>query len=157
MKKYLKVVKRKLNLPGDMKKRVMADLESSIQSRREAGQREEQIMAELGTPAEVAAELNEQMKEFAYIKSPWRWACLALAVISALAFLYKGIINMFVAAINYAEKQSIGIIGGADGPTAIFVTQAPESGVYSMLMSALVLVMSIVAFYFLGHMRKDKT
>ena len=157
MKKYLKAVKRKLNLPGDMKKRVMADLESSIQSRREAGQREEQIMAELGTPAEVAAELNEQMKEFAYIKSPWRWACLALAVISALAFLYKGIINMFVAAINYAEKQSIGIIGGADGPTAIFVTQAPESGVYSMLMSALVLVMSIVAFYFLGHMRKDKT
>ena len=81
MKEYMNQVKWKLALPRDVKKRVMADLASSIQSRVEAGQTEEQIMAELGTPAEVAAELNEQMKEFAYVRSPWRWACLALAVI----------------------------------------------------------------------------
>lgn len=154
MKKYMNQVKWKLVLPRDVKKRVMADLASSIQSRVEAGQTEEQIMAELGTPAEVAAELNEQMKEFAYVRSPWRWACLALAVISALAFLYKGVLNLLVAAITYAERQSVGIIGGADGPTAIFVTQAPENALYSMLMSALVLLMSIVGFYYLGHMRK---
>lgn len=156
MKKYTNAVKRKLALPGDVKKRVMADLESSIQSRLEAGQTEAEIMEQLGTPAEVASELNEQMKEFGYSKSPWRWACLALAVVSALAFAYKGVMNLLVAAITYAEKQSVGIIGGADGPTAIFVTQSPESGVYSMLMSALVLVMSIVGFYFLGHMRKER-
>lgn len=154
MKEYMNQVKWKLALPRDVKKRVMADLASSIQSRVEAGQTEEQIMAELGTPAEVAAELNEQMKEFAYVRSPWRWACLALAVISALAFLYKGVLNLLVAAITFAEKQSVGIIGGADGPTAIFVTQAPENALYSMLMSALVLLMSIVGFYYLGHMRK---
>lgn len=154
MKEYMNQVKWKLALPRDVKKRVMADLASSIQSRVEAGQTEEQIMAELGTPAEVAAELNEQMKEFAYVRSPWRWACLALAVISALAFLYKGVLNLLVAAITYAERQSVGIIGGADGPTAIFVTQAPENALYSMLMSALVLLMSIVGFYYLGHMRK---
>lgn len=154
MKKYMNMVKRKLNLPGDVKQRVMADLESSIQSRREAGQTEEQIKAELGAPAEVAAELNEQMKEFAYGKSPWRWACLALVVISGLAFAYKGLVNLLVAAITYAENQSVGIIGGADGPTAIFVTQSPDSGIYSMLMSGLILVMSILGFYYLGHMRK---
>ena len=111
-------------------------------------------MAELGTPAEVAAELNGQMKEFAYEKSPWRWGCLALAAVSALAFLHKGVLNLLVAAITYAERQSVGIIGGADGPTAIFVTRAPESAVYSMLISALILVMSLVGFYSLGHMRK---
>lgn len=154
MKKYMNMVKRKLNLPGDVKQRVMADLESSIQSRREAGQTEEEIMAELGTPAQVAAELNEQMKEFAYGKSPWRWACLALVVISGLAFAYKGLVNLLVAAITYAENQSVGIIGGADGPTAIFVTQSPDSGIYSMLMSGMILVMSILGFYYLGHMRK---
>ena len=154
MKKYMNAVKRKLNLPGDVKQRVMADLESSIQSRREAGQTEEEIMAELGTPAQVAAELNEQMKEFAYGKSPWRWACLALVVISGLAFAYKGLVNLLVAAITYAERQSVGIIGGADGPTAIFVTQSPDSGIYSMLMSGMILVMSILGFYYLGHMRK---
>lgn len=154
MKKYMKDVKRKLNLPKDVKNRVMADLETSVRSRLEAGQTQEQIMAELGTPAEVAAELNGQMKEFAYVKSPWRWGCLALAAVSALAFLYKGVLNLLVAAITYAERQNVGIIGGADGPTAIFVTQAPESAVYSMLISALILVMSLVGFYSLGHMRK---
>ena len=151
MKKYMNAVKRKLNLPRDVKQRVMADLETSVQSRAEAGQTEEQIRAELGTPAEVAAELNEQMKEFAYAKSAWRWACLALAVVSALAFLYKGVINMLVAALEHA---SLGIVGGADGPTVIFVTQSPDSAVYSMLMSAMILVMSIAGFYYLGHMRK---
>ena len=117
-------------------------------------QTEEEIMAELGTPVQVAAELNEQMKEFAYVKSSWRWACLALAVVSGLAFLSKGLMNLLVAAITYAERQSVGIIGGADGPTAIFVTQSPDSAVYSMLMSGLILVMSILGFYYLGHMRK---
>ena len=58
MKKYMNAVKRKLNLPRDVKQRVMADLETSVRSRAEAGQTEEQIRAELGTLAEVAAELN---------------------------------------------------------------------------------------------------
>ena len=151
MKEYMNQVKWKLALPRDVKKRVMADLASSIQSRVEAGQTEEQIMAELGTPAEVAAELNEQMKEFAYVRSPWRWACLALAAVSALTLVFKSAINLMAAILN---KATIGVIGGVDGPTAIFVTQAPENALYSMLMSALVLLMSIVGFYYLGHMRK---
>ena len=58
MKKYMKSVERKLNLPRDVKQRVMADLESSVQSRLEAGQTVEQIKAELGEPNQVAAELN---------------------------------------------------------------------------------------------------
>ena len=154
MKKYVKSVEGKLNLPRDVKQRVMTDLESSIQSRMEAGQTDEQIKAELGEPAQVAAELNEQMKEFAYAKSPWRWACLLLAAVSGLAFLCKGIMNLLVAAITFAENQSVGIIGGADGPTAIFVTRSPDSAIYSMLMSGLILVMSVIGFYCLGHIRK---
>ena len=77
MKKYTRAVNRKLNLPSDVKKRVMTDFTSSIQSRKEAGKTDEEIYAELGSPADVAADLNEQMKEFAYIKSPWRWVCFA--------------------------------------------------------------------------------
>ena len=154
MKKYMKSVERKLNLPRDVKQRVMADLESSVQSRLEAGQTVEQIKAELGEPVQVASELNEQMKEFAYVKSPWRWACLLLAAVSGLTFLCKGIMNLLVAAITFAENQSVGIIGGADGPTAIFVTRSPDAANYSMLMSGLILVMSIVGFYYLGHIKK---
>ena len=33
MKKYMNAVKRKLNLPRDVKQRVMADLETSVRSR----------------------------------------------------------------------------------------------------------------------------
>ena len=154
MKKYMKSVERKLNLPRDVKQRVMADLESSVQSRLEAGQTVEQIKAELGEPNQVAAELNEQMKEFAYVKSPWRWACLLLAAVSGLTFQCKGIMNLLVAAITFAENQSVGIIGGADGPTAIFVTRSPDSVIYSMLMSGLILVMSVIGFYCLGHIKK---
>lgn len=154
MKKYMKSVERKLNLPQDVKQRVMADLESSVQSRLEAGQTVEQIKAELGEPNQVAAELNEQMKEFAYVKNPWRWACLLLAAVSGLTFLCKGIMNLLVAAITFAENQSVGIIGGADGPTAIFVTRSPDSVIYSMLMSGLILVMSVIGFYCLGHIKK---
>ena len=157
MKKYMKSVERKLNLPRDVKQRVMADLDSSIQSRLEAGQTEAQIKAELGGPAQVAAELNEQMKEFAYAKSPWRWGCLLLAAVSGLTFLYMGFVNLLVAAITYAENQSVGVIGGADGPTAVFVTQSPDSAAYSLLMSGVILVMSILGFYCLGHMRKNKS
>ena len=79
MKKYMKSVERKLNLPRDVKQRVMADLESSVQSRLEAGRTVEQIKAELGEPVQVASELNEQMKEFAYVKSRLSAAISALS------------------------------------------------------------------------------
>ena len=52
------------------------------------------------------------------------------------------------------EQASIGIIGGADGPTQIFVTQTQDSMLRGMVMPAMILVMSILGFYFLGHMRK---
>lgn len=154
IERYMNTVRRKLNLPRDVKNRVMADLESSVRSRSEAGQTDREIMEELGTPVQVAAELNEQMREFAYGKSPWRWLCLAMAVVSGLTLLFKGGMNLLTAMLTYAESQSIGIIGGADGPTAIFVTRPPESAIYGILMTALILAMSIVGFYYLGHMRK---
>lgn len=81
MKKYTRAVNKKLNLPSDVKKRVMTDFTSSIQSRKEAGKTDEEIFTELGSPTDVAADLNEQMKEFAYIKSPWRWVCFALIIV----------------------------------------------------------------------------
>lgn len=156
MKKYTRSVCRKLDLPSDVKKRVMSDFTSSIQSRKEAGKTDEEIYAELGTPAEVAADLNEQMKEFAYIKSPWRWVCFALIIVCSMALLYKGIAGLLAAMLTYSLfNGSVGIIGGVDGPTQIFVAQSQHSMIQGMVMPALVLVMSILGFYFLGHMRKQ--
>ena len=155
MKKYTKAVERKLNLPGDVKKRVMTDFTSAIQSRIEAGKTDEEIYAELGSPADAAADLNEQMKEFAYSRSPWRWACFALAVVCAMTLLHKGSVGLLAAMLSFALfNGSVGLVGGADGPTQIFVTQTQDSMLRGMVMPAMILVMSILGFYFLGHMRK---
>lgn len=156
MKKYTNSVERKLNLPRDVKRRVMADFISSIQSRRDAGLTDEEIFAELGTPGAVAADLNEQMKEFAYRKSPWRLACLALVILCALALAFKGGIGlmMFLLDLHVNAASSIGIIGGADGPTAIFVTRTPGAMYLETAILVLVLIVSLIGFYRLGHMRK---
>lgn len=127
MKKYTKSVERKLNLPRDIRNRVMSDFISSIQARREAGMSDDEIYAELGTPQKAASDLNEQMKEYTYRKSPWRFLFAAMAAYgmvdilgSLLAWLYVFFTKMEV--FLSQEAATIGIIGGADGPTAIFVT-----------------------------------
>ena len=122
MKKYTNAIERKLNMPKDVKTRVMTDFISSIQGRRESGQTDEEIFAELGSPKKVAADLNEQMKDYTYVKSPWRWVCLAIIIGCMMSFAFGGTIGMLVHLLNASVSNSIGIIGGADGPTAIFVT-----------------------------------
>ena len=135
MKKYVTAVERRLNLPREVKARVMSDFSSSIQARREAGMSDEAIYAELGAPKKAAEDLNEQMKEFAYRKSPWRFLFAAAAAYGAaqllgvlwgylVYFWYRLVYSDMVMGIGMTttESSSIGIIGGADGPTAIFVT-----------------------------------
>lgn len=127
MKKYVNAVQRRLNLPLEIKVRVMSDFSSAITARREAGMTDGEIYAELGTPKKAAETLNEQMKEFAYRKSPWRFLFAAIAAYGAAELLgslvswilYLSMQDPFLRA---GEAASVGIIGGADGPTAVFVT-----------------------------------
>lgn len=122
IKKYTNSVKRKLNLPSNVKARVMSDFVSAIRSRREAGKTDEEIFAEFGAPSDVAAGLNEQMKEFAYIKSPWRWLCLTLAVICFAALLFRGGAGLAAFLMTgLLFDGNAGVIGSADGPTAILL------------------------------------
>lgn len=126
MKKYVNAIEWRLNLPPKIKARVMSDFHSAITARREAGMTDEQIYSELGTPQKVAAELHEQMKEFAYRKSPWRFLFAALAIYGGIRLvdqMWTQIVLWWVTGYVQSKKAaSIGIIGGADGPTAIFVT-----------------------------------
>ena len=156
MKKYVNAVERRLNLPREIKARVMSDFSSSIQARREAGMSDEAIYAELGTPKKAAADLNEQMKEFAYRKSPWRFLFAAAAAYGAaqlLGGIWAGLLYLWYriqagfqvmgVGISIAESSSIGIIGGADGPTAIFVT---TPGWMHYILPVLALVIGIWGF-----------
>ena len=155
MKKYCARVERRLNLPRDVKNRVMTDFRSSIQARREAGMADEEIFAELGAPKKAAADLNEQMKEYAYRKSPWRYLFGLTAVLSGGWLVLYGImqrLGMLLDTLSVSFKNnsaSIGIIGGADGPTSVFVTGVSTTGSgldWDVVLVCLVLVASILAY-----------
>lgn len=135
MENYIRSVSRRLNLPKEVRSRVMSDFTSAIAARRESGMTDAQIYAQLGKPKKAAADLNEQMKEFAYHKSPWRFLFAAAAVYGGWQLLGGILVNLVYlwyrfraqaqvmgVGMTTVESASIGIIGGADGPTAVFVT-----------------------------------
>lgn len=164
MKKYCNAVERRLTLPKEVKNRVMTDFISSIQARREAGMTDDQIFAELGTPKQAAANLNEQMKEYAYRKSPWRFVFLVLAILSGgwlilyrLMMVLGMLLNTLTVTFSPNESASIGIIGGADGPTSIFVTgvTAYSTGFdWDIAIMVLLLVVGILGFLRLRKCRQ---
>ena len=154
MKKYLRSVNRRLNMPKALRSRVIADLESTVNSRLEAGESQEEILQELGTPRQAAAELNRQMEEYTYKKSPWRWGCLVLMIISLLCFLFHGSFGLVTALFNFQANHSIGIIGGADGPTAIFVTAPDGYFTQQMAMAGILFIMSLLGYWALSHIKR---
>lgn len=159
IKKYENAVRRRLNLPKTVKDRVMSDFHSSVAARLEAGQTMDQVVSELGTPAKAAADLNEQMKEFAYRKSPWRFVFLGIAAIVGAKLLFEGaqwLVSLFllrqaICSLSPTDAASIGIIGGSDGPTAIFVTRP---GWVTPVMTAVILLVCLAIYYWLGHRKR---
>lgn len=155
MKKYTHSIARRLNLPREVKLRVMNDFYSSIQGRREAGYADEEIFAALGTPKKVAAELNEQMNEYSFVKSPWRWVFLGMSLFCGTCLVLGGVTTLLDWLVNASMAAHVGIIGGADGPTAIFVTTARSYGLISRFLVALLfLILGIVGFRRLSRCRR---
>lgn len=158
MKRYTNAIERRLNMPLALKSRVMNDFVSSIQARREAGQSDEEIYQELGSPKQAAAQLNEQMQDYTYRKSPLRFAFAAIAIAAACKLLWPMVVGLFVwlytgylTLTSDGFTSSVCIIGGADGPTAIFLTT--PSWVEPTLALA-VLVIGLVGWYALSHLKK---
>ncbi len=153
MKRYVNAVERRLNLPREIKARVMSDFLSAISARREAGLTDEEIRRELGSPKAVAAELNKQMKDFAYRKSPWRFACLALAAVSGIYLMISMLIRWYLCNLGL---MGVGIIGGADGPTSIYIAASSNSGKAPLIPLAL-LAAGLLGFFLLRRIRPKKT
>ena len=121
IKQYVNKIERLLRMDKATRLRIMTDFSGDVQARLEAGETAQQIIGELGTAEEVAAGFNA---EFAGCvkprKSRWRWLLLAGAAVPLAEVLLLGFFWLNTG----AEDSSVGIIGGADGPTAIFVTTA---------------------------------
>lgn len=120
VKRYMNAIERRLCCDRATRVRIMTELASDFQARRDAGQTDEAIMAELGTPQSVAAEFNASLGVAGTVPpSRWRWMFAAAAVVAVVVWLVG-----WAAIILPLPSNSIGIIGGADGPTAVFVTSS---------------------------------
>ena len=87
-------------------------------------------------------------------KNPWRFVFGALTVYAAwnlLCWIAAWLIADVFGGIsfNVTKAATIGVIGGADGPTAVFVTAAPGSG-WELLLWLLLLAAGILGFRYLN-------
>ena len=96
------------------------------------------------------SDLNEQKKNPPTKKSPWRFLFAGCAVYGALQLL-GGLLTLVLPFffrlqmnVSHSNAATIGIIGGADGPTAIFVTSAPWTG---YILPAIALIAGIWGYY----------
>lgn len=135
VKRYMNAIERRLRADRATRVRIMTELAGDFESRREAGQSDEQIMAELGAPEEVAAQFNAAFGVSGR-PSRWRWAFVVLAGV----VLAVSVVPMLVSHFAAERAASLGVIGGADGPTAIYIAAAPNQtllGIFPWLLGCL--------------------
>ena len=140
--RYLRAVRRRLPLSGQMKDRVMDDLRSSINERREAGQTDAEIFAALGPAKQAAAELTAQLPGYAFRKSPLRFVCLGAGLLKTVT--------------NLRGFASVGVIGGADGPTEIFIAGPQIFDWADVIAAGIVLVLGLIGYLLLRRLPPKK-
>lgn len=124
IKRYVNTVERNLRLDRATRLRIMRDLGSDIQARQERGETPEAILAELGPAEAVAESFNREFRDHAVPrKSRWRWLFLAGAVLAGGGAAFLGLTGFSLWKLDPAAS-AIGVIGGSDGPTTIFVTSS---------------------------------
>lgn len=144
VKRYMNTIERNLRVDRKTRVRIMTELASDFQSRRESGQSDEAILQELGTPEEVAAQFNAALGAPSS-PSRWRWAFVVLAVLILAVALVPILADQFAA----NQAASLGVIGGADGPTAVYVSTSPAQS----LITSLPWLLGCVAGFFLPTWR----
>jgi len=85
-------------------------------------------------------------------KSPWRWLCLTVAICSGIVLLFGSV--MAVIAGSSSFSADIGIIGGADGPTAVMVGSSSSSSAVTAVIVIALLIGSIYGFYRLSRCKR---
>lgn len=130
--KYIKSVKRKLNVPYDLKASVLEELMEAFDSAKEHGESENDLINRLGTPKEFVndviknADLTDEQKK--YIKQRKNIIKVIIAFIIADAaftgyYIYKRMSMGDV--IGYANSSTnIQVIGGSENIVLILLYTA---------------------------------
>jgi len=160
--KYIHEVNKMLPLPSRAKKEICRDLEEIFESAAEHGESEAQVIQRLGSPEEFVRSLNEQIdfKKFSleHQRKKHLLVIICIFIASMVCFGIYAVLNLI--GITRQLEHSLGIIGGADGPTAIFIT--PSSGVdFPFLLLLLgggclaVSVILLIRYVIKNHGKKD--
>ncbi len=143
IQRYLSRLRRMLYVSETRKDEIIGEILNTIRTQQLAGVSNKEILAQLRPATEIAQEEN-QKANIQYKKSPWRWVCLAMALVCLLLFaLQQGWISA-------AIPTDVGVIGGADGPTAILVSSETGSGSQESTIILLLAAMGLVGFLSLG-------
>lgn len=118
------------------------DLGTEIHLRREQGESVEQMIAEMGSPQQIADRFHAEMEEYRLPrKNPLRFLFLAGMLLLVGVFAYQ--------AYWYLFYQSVNAIGGADGPTAIYVTTGAVTTIWDQVFYLIATCLGCVAAYML--------
>lgn len=148
--KYIKSVKRKLNVPDDLKTSVLEELMEAFDSAKEHGESENDLINRLGTPKEFVndviknADLTDEQKK--YIKQRKNIIKVIIAfIIAAAAFMGYYIY----------QRMSMGnVIGYANSSTNIQVIGGSENIVLILLYTAFFAVIVGLLIYSVYLKRK---
>lgn len=120
---YIKRVKAALSVSRRSKQEIVRDLEEIFSSALEHGETEQEVIERLGMPREFARSMEEQLGIDAEARRKKQRVRMAVLFIAAAVFF--GTAAVIFSYITAQAALPVGVIGGADGPTAIFVTAAP--------------------------------
>lgn len=112
-KQYRRRVKKALSLPAGEKRKILRDLDEIFRSAEENGESETDVIERLGSPTEFAAGFGSQ-KKFRPIGSIILTG--GAVILFVLSFIAGNSIHL--------EKETLGVIGGADGPTQIYISSS---------------------------------
>ncbi|WMJ24205.1 hypothetical protein RBG61_05940 [Paludicola sp. MB14-C6] len=113
--KYSNDIKKNLKVSLKMKTRIMNDLNADINARREAGETIDEIIADMGTPQEVANGFNSELADCESKGSTWRYVFLGLAILSAICFV--------LSVVSYLIQTPYTIGSMTKNETSAFVAQ----------------------------------
>lgn len=134
-KQYIRRVRRTLVSGRTNRAAILRDLEEIFSSAAEHGQSTAEVIDRLGPPEDFARAAEEQLgvDRPRLLRRRMLLCALPAGLLAVALFLFSRLYTFI------SPSSSVGVIGGADGPTAILIASQPlpGSGAVPLLLSLL--------------------
>ena len=152
-KQYIRSVNRTLVCSARQKKEILRDLEEIFTSAADHEETEAEVIERLGSPENYAMAAEEGMgvNRKTVLRRRALLGILPPAILTPVLFLLYKSARPF----SYHEQMSVGIIGGADGPTSILISTSPTNPLTAPLLLGLCILCAAAALFALvWYLRK---